>query len=632
MLVIPGQKSIAQILDDSTRQIYGTHSTFYVLEEDILNNKKTSNNIDTAFGGFHNYGLMYQGENVYQNLGNLGTASASIYYQPPSQIGKTLGFNSFNNYAVDPNRVKYYDTRSPFTSLYYVQGSRGQQILEGEFSRNISKQWNIGFDIKTVSSRKIIGQTAVNTSTDIRQTNFISIILSTRYFTKDERYQLLSNVTWVDGKNKENGGVKPYSATEPRDSLFDLQVSTANLNFARNLEKRFNYHLYQQLSPFSSKTIQLYDIFDYQARNNRYTDALNTVDSTFYQSNYSRGISPASTGNFDINATNDKTLFHLVENKLGIKGSIGAISYRAYWRKKYFTYNQSYQQGLGTITAYNRIFTEDFVGAAASYNFNDSLSRVFVAGEYYIGGNDYFLKADYKGKLFNAGIHSIQYSPSLVQKEYVGNHFVWGTDAANRFSSTNLNNAWLGADIKLGNLEIKPSVNYLILHNYIYYDTLARPAQTSSPINIVYANLSFKVYWKSMHLENLTRYTKVSGTGAAYINMPELYNHTRIYHQNHFFENNLHIQVGFDFFWRSAYYANYYMPVTQQFYLNNSFPVNSYWLSDFFIDFQIKKVNFFLKLTNATIGLFPEKGYFTTPYYPGMGRTFEFGLKWMFFN
>jgi hypothetical protein len=29
---------------------------------------------------------------------------------------------------------------------------------------------------------------------------------------------------------------------------------------------------------------------------------------------------------------------------------------------------------------------------------------------------------------------------------------------------------------------------------------------------------------------------------------------------------------------------------------------------------------------------FPELGYFTSPYYTGMQRSFVFGLKWMFFD
>jgi hypothetical protein len=634
-LILSGQKTLAQIRDDSTKQIYGTHSTFYVLEEDILNNKKTENRLDTTLNGFHNYGTLYQGETVYQNLGNFATATFPIFYQAPLQIGKTLGFNSSNIYAVDPYRVRYYDTKSPYTSVYYVQGSRGQQILQAEFSRNVNKQWNIGFDVRSVSSRQVIGQSATTTSGANRQANFISVILSTRYFTKDERYQLLSNITTLDGKSKENGGVRIDPAIHTSDSiynsLFDPLVTT-NLYFARTLEKRFNYHLYQQLSPFKSQVIQLYDVFDYQSRTNRYIDGLNTSDSSFYKTNYKKGIVQSPNGIYDPDATNDRTIFHLLENKAGIKGSAGIVSYRAYWRFRDLTYNQSYQYGLDRISPYTLKFRENFLGAVVNINLKDS-SNISASAEIYVHGNDkklndYFLRAEYKGKLLYGGINSIMSSPTLVQREYNGNHLSWSND----FSSTLTNNAYGGLALRLGDLEIKPSVNYFLVSNYVYYDTLAHPAQTSKDISILYGNLHLRYKLRSFYVENFFRHTTVSGAGAQYIRMPEFYNHTRIYHQNHFFEENLHIQVGFDVFYKSSYFANQYMPINQQFYLNNSFSIPSYWLADFFINFQVKKVNFFLKLTNVALRLFPQNGYVTTPYYPGMKRTFEFGLKWMFFN
>jgi hypothetical protein len=630
LLVLSGQKGYAQILDDSTKLIYGTHTTSYVLEDDVLNNKKGTNKLDSTLTGFHNYGDLYKGTTIYQNLGNLATATYPVYYQPPNQIGKTLGFNSFSDFAVDPYKVRYYDTRSPYTSVHYMQGSRGQQILEAEFSRNVSSQWNIGFDVRSVSSRRITGVQSTNTTADIRQSSFISVIFFTRYFTKDERYQVLSNLTTLDGKTRENGGVRPDTSIHSPDSIYNAYfdpLAATNLYHARTLQKRFNYHLYQHFSPFKSKVLQVYDIFDYQSRANRYNDQLNTIDSTFYRENFLKGT-VQGRGFYDPNATNDRTIYHLAENKLGLKGSSGALSYRVYWRSKYFTYNQSYQMGTTQVNAFKRTFTENFLGAAANFNFKDS-SNIAVAGEYYILGNDYFLKADYNGKLFSAGINSIQYSPTLVQREYVSNHFSWFN---NNFHSTLSNNAYLGINIKLGNLELKPMVNYSLVTNYIYYDTNALPAQTSKLINMLQGSLDLKFNWKRIYLANFFRYTNISGPGSAFIRMPEFYNLTRIYYQNNFFEKNLHLQVGFDFSRRSTYFANYYMPVTQQFYLNNSFPVNAYWLTDFFVDFQIKKTNFFFKLHNATAGLFNNAGYFTTPYYPGLQRTFVFGLKWMFFD
>ncbi|HXA01529.1 MAG TPA: putative porin, partial [Cytophagaceae bacterium] len=176
---LSGQYAIAQILDDSTKLVYGLHSTSYVLEEDILNNSGRKFSPDTSISDIHNYGKLYRGHQVYQDLGNLGTPAAPIFYQPPSQIGKTLGYNGFNLYAYDPEKTKYFDTRSPYSSLSYIQGSRGQQILEGEFYRNVHSRWSLGFSMKSLSSKKVIGAVSTSSSTDNRLASIFTFVFST---------------------------------------------------------------------------------------------------------------------------------------------------------------------------------------------------------------------------------------------------------------------------------------------------------------------------------------------------------------------------------------------------------------------------------------------------------------------
>jgi hypothetical protein len=138
-----------------------------------------------------------------------------------------------------------------------------------------------------------------------------------------------------------------------------------------------------------------------------------------------------------------------------------------------------------------------------------------------------------------------------------------------------------------------------------------------------------KFKWRWLNIENFTQYSTISNPDI--IKVPKLYNHGRIYYQNRILKKSLLTQIGLDVFWKSDYFANPYMPVTQQFYLNNYFSVQGYLLADFFVNVQIKRVNIFIKLSNFNQG-FLQKGYFSTPYYPGLPRNFEFGIKWFFFD
>jgi hypothetical protein len=90
-------------------------------------------------------------------------------------------------------------------------------------------------------------------------------------------------------------------------------------------------------------------------------------------------------------------------------------------------------------------------------------------------------------------------------------------------------------------------------------------------------------------------------------------------------------QFGVQVYTPSDYQADAYMPVTQQFYLQNDFIVRRYPVAEVFITADIKNLNVFLKMANVAQDL-TAKGYFMTPYYPANQRSFIFGIKWMFFD
>ena len=219
------------------------------------------------------------------------------------------------------------------------------------------------------------------------------------------------------------------------------------------------------------------------------------------------------------------------------------------------------------------------------------------------------------------------YAPSLLQLEFSGNSLIW--DMTNFLTNVTSNRLFAKGNLEMKNLTVRPGVNFYQLTNYVYYDTYALPAQYSGSITIFSPEIEVKLNWKNIFLENYIQYSLVSPNEI--INQPELFTYGRLYYQNKIFKKALLIQTGFDLFWKSKYFANHYMPVTQQFYLNDNFRIPSYVVSDFFINLQVKRATGFIKLSHFHQG-FWGPGYFSTPFYPGMPRNFEFGIKWMFFD
>lgn len=655
-----------QILDDSTKQIYGPKTTGYVLQDDFIYNRYKRTNtdtswsimaaphtIDTSLNNFHSYNFINRQNNIYQDLGNLGTPLQPIFFQAPTEIGKTLGFNVFNPYAIDPLKIKYYDTKSPYTNLYYVQGSKGQQLLEVEHARNIKYNWSTGFSFRRMVSQKVVGAiTPTNQSAGKRlQASDYTFSFYTRYYTKNERYQLMFNFTHMHHTNYDIGGIQKDYA---HDTIFLYDKERINLFGARSIDRRVNYHLYHEYSLNERKTMQLYHEGDFQKRTNRYNDVLNvgaarSPDYPFYTTHaFGKDTLNGAQFRFSNLFLNDRVDYKLLENKIGMKGNIGALTYRVYFRRKDFSYKQlSYsinkdsipgvKEGGNDAHPVDRVMSENFIGGSMAYFFKDS-AYFKAEAEYLHSGSpanavntmhDYRLNLKYFYKYFDAGYNIVRYSPTLVQQQYRGNIAEWNNTYSNQhFKQTLASQLFAGLTLKTGNFSISPRVDYNSVDNFIYYDTSALPRQTPYNMSFLSGEILVKARLAWFHFELFGKYTNESGVHLWRV--PGIFNHNRVYFQNFLFKKATMIQLGVDSYWKSGYNAYKYMPVTQQFYLNENFSVKNYMLLDVFLNVDLKNVRIFLRVSNVAQ---PAKlGYYITPYYSGLPRMFEFGLNWKFYN
>ena len=75
--------SYAQILDDTTKLVYGPTTTQYTYEHNIKYNDRHFNVIDTSIIDIHRYSHTEESEYKFQDLGTIGTAVRSVIYEPP---------------------------------------------------------------------------------------------------------------------------------------------------------------------------------------------------------------------------------------------------------------------------------------------------------------------------------------------------------------------------------------------------------------------------------------------------------------------------------------------------------------------------------------------------------------------
>jgi hypothetical protein len=115
------------------------------------------------------------------------------------------------------------------------------------------------------------------------------------------------------------------------------------------------------------------------------------------------------------------------------------------------------------------------------------------------------------------------------------------------------------------------------------------------------------------------------------LRLPRLVTENSIFLETYLFHHALFLRFGADFYYNTAYYGYAYMPVTDQYYLENSTKLGNYLYVDPFVSFRIKTFRMFVKFENVTEGLAPENYYYALRY-PMPDRTIRFGIAWDFWN
>src|SRR5690606_41863051 len=101
----------AQILDDSTKQVYGPTTTRYFYESSIIQQRDTLFVLDTTLVDFQSFSVVDKHGRRLQDLGNLATAIRPIFIEATKEIGLTAGSNAHNFYITSPENIQYIESR-----------------------------------------------------------------------------------------------------------------------------------------------------------------------------------------------------------------------------------------------------------------------------------------------------------------------------------------------------------------------------------------------------------------------------------------------------------------------------------------------------------------------------------------
>jgi Putative porin len=601
----------SQILDDSTKAIYGPKSTRYFLEEDVFNNQTINYSIDTSHINFHQKYLtkrIYQSE--IQDLGNNGTSSKHIFYEANQNLGIQFGYNAFNFSRLDLNRVRYFNTKSPFSEMIYYQGGRGQDYAKFVHSQNVQKQLNFTVEIENFASTKILGSPQ---GRDDRLLKNWNVSLQSNFTSKNNKYILLGGFNFFSHYQVEQGGILP-SGIDRFDETFSYTNEVVKMKSASNTQKSKNLHLYQQYK--IAKGFQVYHVFDAG-----FID--NDVNTSYFKGFYKYLSVKSQKQNIK-----DSIGFYAIENKFGIKGRYKGYNYRLHVKAR----------KIGFTSADSSLMnkTELYTGFWTAYYFKDSTNKLIAEGE--IGSNaDFILKGNLFTKFGFAQFINSNFSPSFVQN--YSTLLYSDLKKVADFNQTNITELKIFPSIPfVKNLAFKPFLSLTNIKNNIYFDSLTNVRQFEKNIQLLRIGLQSVVYKKEWVFESNFSFNQSSNS--VIIRIPTLFFDLNV-SKSYTFAKKLLLQSGIHLNIQSKYFADAYNPQNGQFFIQNYMKIQGYPNLDFFTNMKINRVRLFFHVNNFTniknnstvnILKFFNKGYFTTPSYTALPMSVGFGINWPLFD
>ncbi len=597
---------------NDTTNLFNKKTVYYFNQHNAGNNDSVQF-VEHTLTNFQNY-------LPRNHLGNTGLAFNDLWFAPlQNELGFRFAKNNYANYFFSPNDFKFYNTRTPYADLFYLAGTKREQIFKMIFSYNVKKNWNVTANFNRFRSDGFYNRQTTND-------NFIA--LSSNYTSTNNAYGLLVAILYNSVKNAENGGITDDS-TFLNSYKVDKKLYAINLSLAKRatvngslfVKQFYNLGKKQQIndsvnsvipsSRFSLSTLLERNYWKYEDDfplsgyySNIYFDSTKTLDSTY---------------NFKVA---NELAWKRVDNKKheGLKDMFGigfSIKHQ---------YDKLKQHSIDTS------FNSISVGAEVYNTYSENTFWWNMSGNYVVNGfnkNDFKTVATIKKNIIDSlsfisfTALAKQQTPDFIYYRYSSNNFEWN----NTLKKTEQQQISFLFAMKKYHFFI--GADYSLFNNISYFDNYAIARQFTGRIAVFSSFVKKNFSFHNWHLNNKISYQNVPDSSV--VRLPELVLEHSLFYERPLLKNAMRLQIGFSVFYFSSYYANTYMPATAQFYLQNERKYGNYPFIDFFLNAQIKMVRVFIKIDHLNSGMMGGK-YISTPHYPMNDRAFKIGVSWKFFD
>lgn len=565
----------------------------------------------------------------YAGLGNLGLAQKNLIPDFRANEGMVYGKNSLDIYGTEPDQVIYYQSKRPYSNIFYVMGPSKENYLQVTHSQNFYKGLTIGLKYRLISSLGPYTQ---------QRTDNNNIVLNARYFSPSRNYGILAGYLVNNYKSEDNGGIQ-------NDSIFENNIETnravvgVNLQDAlsRTIKNRFyitqflepslgSHEEKDELDTVPQDSIQKNNLLKKISLGRLEHRMVLSRDQYIYTDTYPKaGFYP--TPLLDTIQTYDSTLYFQLENEIAWSTS-GFLHQSNFPLKFRLALKHQYTRiaNDSTSSTWNQFIPNASIALVIRNKMELSGHAFFVSGGYNDG--DYGINGKFtltpfqqfnSSLLVEGGFFSEM--PGYFYKSYLSNHFIWDN------TLTKQNILFISPKLKVNYLTI--GVDYYLLSNLAYFSYDGKAKQNSKEVSLIRGAAAIDYSWRRIHIQANAWYQYLNDTSA--LRLPSWIVKATLSYSGKIFKSALWIEPGVDFTWNSSYYADNYMPAIQSFYLSNLKEIGGFPWIDFFVNFKVKRAQIFLRFRHINSG-WSGSNYYDTPHYPLYDGGLNFGISWNFYD
>lgn len=176
---------------------------------------------------------------------------------------------------------------------------------------------------------------------------------------------------------------------------------------------------------------------------------------------------------------------------------------------------------------------------------------------------------------------------------------------------------------------LQVSVNHHVIKNYIFYTAYNNPLQFTE--NIQYLSASARLNYKYKALGISGEVCWQDNNHLDVLPLPKWIANMRMFIKDTIFKKTLLSEFGVNAFYFSSYFAPTFMPLNQQFILQNTSLVGDYPVLGLYVSFYVKNFSLTLSYSHLNQG-FMNSNYEAFSSYFQQDRNFRFIIRWDLWN